>query len=136
MSWENLPGSLLESDITLLGQGTRIEGAVVFDRFTRVHGRIEGKVHGLPGSTVVIGETASVHGDIEGAEVIVDGFVHGNIRASEKVTVSQTGKVIGDIACPKLELLFGAFFEGRAATSGNPDRPRASRAPDTNQPSV
>jgi cytoskeletal protein CcmA (bactofilin family) len=111
-----IPGRQLESEITLLSQGSLIKGDVTFDRMTRVHGRVEGKVRGLPGSVIVIGETASVHGEIDGDEIIIDGFVHGDIRAVTKVTVSECGRLIGNVRCPKFEVKFGAHFEGRAIT--------------------
>lgn len=113
---EALPGRALESEVTLLSQGSLIKGDVHFDRMTRVHGRVEGKVHGLQGSVIVIGETGTVHGEIEGDEVMIDGFVHGNVAAKTKVTVSESGRLIGDVRAPKIEIRFGAHFEGKAVT--------------------
>jgi cytoskeletal protein CcmA (bactofilin family) len=109
----------MESEVTLFSQGSLIKGEVTFDRVTRVHGRIEGKVNGLAGSVIVIGETASVHGEIEGDEVIIDGFVHGNVTARTKLTLSESGRLIGDVRSPKFEVRFGAYFEGKAQTIGN-----------------
>lgn len=114
---EAIPGRRLETEVTLFSQGSLIKGEVTFDRMTRLHGRVEGKVHGLAGSVIVIGETASVHGEIDGDEIIIDGFVHGDVRARTKVTVSECGRLIGNVISPKFEVKFGAHFQGRAATS-------------------
>lgn len=111
-----IPGRQLESEVTLLSQGSLIKGDVTFDRTTRVHGRIEGRVRGLGGSVIVIGETASVHGEIEGDEVIIDGFVHGDVQAATKVTISESGRLVGNVRAPKFEVRFGAHFEGKAVT--------------------
>lgn len=119
IDWEAIPGKELESDVTLLSQGSLIKGEVSFDRMTRVHGRIEGKVRGLKGSVIVIGETGTVHGEIDGDEVIIDGFVCGDVRAATKVTVSESGRLIGNVHAVKFEVRFGAHFEGKATTKSS-----------------
>lgn len=119
MHLESIPARRLETEVSLLSQGSLIKGEVTFDRMTRLHGRVEGRVIGLPGSVVVIGETASVHGEIEGDEIIIDGFVHGNVTARTKVTISECGRLLGNVTSPKFEVKFGAHFEGRAATAGS-----------------
>lgn len=119
MSLQPIPGRQLESEITLLSQGSLIKGDVTFDRMTRLHGRIEGRVKGLAGSVLVVGETASVHGEIEGDEVIIDGFVHGDVEAKTKVTISESGRLIGNVRAPKFEVKFGAHFEGKAISSAS-----------------
>lgn len=118
MEWSAVPGRQLESELSLFSQGSLLKGEVTFDRMTRVHGRIEGKVHGLAGSVIVVGETASVHGEIDGDEVIIDGFVYGDVRAKAKVTLSESGRLIGNVYAPKFEVKFGAHFEGKAMTTG------------------
>jgi len=117
MEMQAIPGRQLESEITLFSQGSLVKGEVTFDRLTRLHGRVEGKIKGLPGSVIVIGETASVHGEIEGDEIIIDGFVHGNVKATSKVTISECGRLLGDVKSPKFEVKFGAHFEGRAISN-------------------
>jgi cytoskeletal protein CcmA (bactofilin family) len=121
---QSIPGRQLESEVTLLSQGSLIKGDLTFDQMTRLHGRVEGKVTGLAGSVIVIGETASVHGEIVGDEIIIDGFVHGNVTATTKITLSESGRLLGNVKTPKFEVKFGAHFEGGAATSA----PRTSKA--------
>lgn len=124
MEWQSIPGRQLESEITMLSQGSLIKGELTFDKMTRLHGRIEGKVHGLEGSVIVVGETASIHGEIDGDEIIIDGFVCGDVSARTKITVSESGRLIGNVKAPKFEVKFGAHFEGRAASA-----PRRSPPP-------
>lgn len=125
MDWQAIPGRQLESEVTLLSQGSLIKGELTFDQMTRLHGRIEGKVNGLTGSVIVVGETASVHGEIDGDEVIIDGFVHGDVRGRTKVTISESGRLIGNVKSPKFEVKFGAHFEGRAETIAAPKRDKS-----------
>lgn len=130
MQWQSIPGRALESEITLLSQGSLIKGNITFDKMTRIHGRIEGKVSGLNGSVIVIGETATVHGEIIGDEIIVDGFVHGNITAKTKLTISESGRLLGDVRAPVFEVKFGAHFEGKAITNRSLDtNARSAQSP-------
>ena len=117
MNWDAIAGKTIESEITLLSQGSSLKGNLTFDTITRIHGRIEGNVIGLPGSLIVVGETGSIHGEIDGDEIIVDGFVHGKIKAKTKVSITESGRVIGDVTAPKFEVKFGAHFEGKAITA-------------------
>lgn len=102
-----------EIRINIVSERTMIRGAVVFDHITRVHGKLEGEVTALPGSTLVLCETAVVEGNITADELIIDGFVQGDIHATKRVVLSSTGRVIGNIGTPSLEIAFGAAFEGR-----------------------
>lgn len=117
MKLEPIPGRQFETEITLFSQGSLIKGEVSIDQTARLHGRVEGKVIGLEPSLVVISETGSVHGAIDGDEVIVDGFVSGNIVARRKIVLSESARVIGDLHAPIIEIKFGCFFEGKAVTS-------------------
>jgi cytoskeletal protein CcmA (bactofilin family) len=128
MEWKAIPGRQIESELSLFSQGSLVKGEITFDRMARIHGRIEGKVSGLEGSVIVVGETASVHGEMNGDEIIIDGFVYGDVTAKTKVTISECGRLIGNVTSPTFEVKFGAHFEGRAITSAKKAPPRRVEA--------
>lgn len=101
-----------ETTINLIAEGTRLEGRIILERLTRVNGTLVGEVHARPGN-LILSETAVVEGNIFAETLWIDGYVHGNIECSGKVTVSRTGRVQGDIRARSVELEFGAFFEGK-----------------------
>lgn len=105
--------ALHETTINMVAEGTRIEGQVVFDHVSRVHGILVGEVRAKEGSTLILSETAVVEGNIEADTLMIDGYVHGDVQAKTRVVVSRTGRVVGNIKTPSLTLEFGAFFEGR-----------------------
>jgi cytoskeletal protein CcmA (bactofilin family) len=107
-----------ETAINIVGEGTRIEGEVLFDRITRVHGVLVGKVRAKEGSTLILGETAVVEGDVDADTLVIDGYVQGDVSARKRVVISRTGRVIGDIHSPSVRVEFGAYFEGRCAMEG------------------
>jgi cytoskeletal protein CcmA (bactofilin family) len=108
-----------ETAINLVAEGTRIEGKVVFNQISRVHGVLVGNVHAEEGSTLILGETSIVEGNIQADTLMIDGYVHGDISAKSKVVISRTGRVVGNIQTQNLMLEFGAYFEGRCSMEGS-----------------
>ena len=105
------------AEVNFLSKGAKIKGECTFEHFTRIHGKIKGHVQGLPGSFIVIGEEACIEGDIHCDSITIDGVVMGNIFATGKVCVSGTGTLKGDVISKRIEICFGATFEGKTTTT-------------------
>src|SRR5689334_15584172 len=93
-----------EASTNIVAEGTRIEGQIVFDSISRVHGVLVGEVQAKEGSTLVLCESALVEGRVHADTLMVDGYVRGDIQARTRVVISQTGRVIGNIKTPSLIL--------------------------------
>ncbi|MBI3543490.1 MAG: polymer-forming cytoskeletal protein [Deltaproteobacteria bacterium] len=105
-----------ESDnVNLITAGSRFEGTVEFDSFTRFEGYIQGVLKGGAGSELIVGENGVIEGKVEGDTIIVDGFVRGDIRATSKVVITGTGRVVGEIRSPSPSIEFGGYFDGKCA---------------------
>jgi cytoskeletal protein CcmA (bactofilin family) len=113
------PSTWHETTVNIVAEGTRIEGQVVFDHITRVHGVLVGEVRSREGSTLVLSETAVVEGNIEADTLVIDGYVHGNVIAKTRAIISRTGRVVGNIKAPSIVLEFGSYFEGRCTMEEN-----------------
>jgi cytoskeletal protein CcmA (bactofilin family) len=98
---------------TLLGPNSNFKGDLNAKGTLRVDGRAEGR---LDADCVILGESAAVKGDIQAKRIIIGGTVEGNLRAQERVEIKSKGKVLGDIFCPKLVVIEGAWFTGRIET--------------------
>lgn len=123
---------MIESAINIIGEKTRLEGKLVFDDTSRVHGTLVGEVLAREGSTLILAETSLVEGNISADTLIVDGFVQGDIVARTRVMISRTGRVVGNIRAPSLKLEPGSYFEGRSRMDDSgpaADSPAPSRAP-------
>jgi len=59
-----------------------------------------------------VGESGSVSADIQARSVSIDGEVTGDINGSEKVVISRSGNVRGNIVAPRVTLEDGAIFKG------------------------
>lgn len=82
----------------------------------QVDGRVEGDVHS---AALVIGEKATVQGEVVADEVTVRGRIEGSIRA-RKVLLCSTCHVEGNILHQAFAVEAGAFFEGNCRHSDNP----------------
>ncbi|HJQ19201.1 MAG TPA: polymer-forming cytoskeletal protein [Gemmatimonadaceae bacterium] len=107
--------SVLDSHVT-------VSGDVETDGALRVDGRLEGSI--LRADLVVIGEGASVVGDVTAREVIVGGSVTGNIFAAQRTELQSNGIVAGDIRSAAILVQEGGVVQGRLyihPISGSPD---------------
>jgi len=112
--------SLAATEITaLLGRGTRFEGKLAFEGRVRIDGFFKGEIRSS--DTLIIGEGAEVHAEIEVAIVIVrGGVVVGNIRASQALEVYAPSKLVGNIQSPSLSIERGVEFQGACQMISEP----------------
>ncbi len=97
--------SLIAADVTIEG---KIEGA----GHVRIAGRFKGDVN-VQGN-VTIEQGAHVTGQIAAATVMVSGEVHGNIQASSRVELLETGVINGDVKAAVLTVAAGSRMRGNA----------------------
>ena len=129
--------ALPATEITaLLGRGTRFEGKLYFEGRVRIDGVFKGEIKS--DDTLIIGDGAEVHAEIDVATVIVrGGAVHGNVRASQGIEIHSPGKLIGNIHSPSVFIERGVEFQGSCRMDPTDDakpaaaeQPRAAREKD------
>jgi cytoskeletal protein CcmA (bactofilin family) len=95
----------------LLGRGTQFEGKLHFQGRVRIDGAFKGEIRS--DDTLIIGDGAEVHAEIDVATVIVrGGIVHGNVRAKTSIEVHAPGKLVGNIHSPSVFIDRGVEFQG------------------------
>ena len=97
--------SLIAADVTIEG---KIEGA----GHIRIAGRFKGDVNVEGNVTVENG--AHVTGQLRANTVVVSGEVEGNIDASAKVDLLETGVINGDVKAGTLSVAAGSRMRGQA----------------------
>lgn len=95
----------------MIGSTIKIKGEVTGEEDLEIDGSVEGTVD-LASNQVTIGESGKVKADIKGKIVIVNGQVTGDITGGEKVIISKSGNVRGNIVTPRMTLEDGAVFKG------------------------
>jgi cytoskeletal protein CcmA (bactofilin family) len=93
-----------------LGENTETEGNLSFNGTARIDGAYKGEISAE--GSLIIGQTADIESDIHTRNIVVGGKIRGTIRATEKIEISPSGRVYGDIQAPNLIIHPGAIFEG------------------------
>jgi cytoskeletal protein CcmA (bactofilin family) len=95
----------------LLGRGTQFDGKLHFQGRVRIDGAFKGEIRS--DDTLIIGDGAEVHAEIDVATVIVrGGVVHGNVRAKTSIEIHAPGKLVGNIHSPSVFIERGVEFQG------------------------
>lgn len=93
---------------SIISADLRINGDLICSGDVQVDGWVEGDIQSR---TVVIGESATVHGAVQAENVRICGTVKGEIKA-DTVVLEKTAKVTGDVAHKSLTIAEGAQLEG------------------------
>ncbi len=101
--------SIISADVIMHGN-INAGGEVQFD------GNMEGDIKA---ASLIVGEKASVKGEIMCERVTIRGKVEGGIRAKQ-VTLAATAHIMGDIIHSSLAVENGAHFEGACRHSDDP----------------
>ena len=102
-------------ETSLIAHGTQINGDVCFDGNLHLDGRVEGTVRADQGSDAVLtlSEMSEVKGEIYVANAIINGQVHGNIHAYQRLELAPNARIEGDVHYRLLEIAAGAQVNGR-----------------------
>ena len=82
----------------------------------RIDGTMEGNVNA---DWVVLGEKASLKGDVGTRGIVIGGRVEGNLRAKELIEIKSKGQVYGEIFTNKLSIVEGGVFNGKSIMQGD-----------------
>lgn len=96
--------------IGVIGKGIEIKGTLSGAGDLVIEGRVEGQISLK--NMLTIEESGDVQADVEVESITVNGRMSGNIEASDKVQVSSTARVVGDIKAPRVVIEDGARFKG------------------------
>jgi cytoskeletal protein CcmA (bactofilin family) len=95
----------------LIGAGIHVNGDISGTENLVIEGRVEGKID-LSGNQVHVGQSGKVAADIVAKTVKIDGALQGDVDGKERVVISKSGRVRGNITAPRVLLEDGAVFKG------------------------
>src|SRR5580704_5299211 len=79
-----------------LGSSLRVKGEITGTEDLVIDGLIEGSIQ-LDKGKLTVGSTAKITADINARDVVVHGYVKGNVRANGKIEIRKDGSVIGNL---------------------------------------
>jgi len=96
---------------TVIGLGSSFRGTMMVSGTLRIDGEVEGDI--LNCERLEIGEHGIMRADIEVKEAVIEGRVHGNVRALGTIEMRSGARVEGDVSGFGVVMEPGAYFTGR-----------------------
>ena len=96
---------------TVLSPDINFSGTLNFEKSFLIKGRLSGNI--VAKGILVVDEEAVVEANINASRVVIRGAVTGDVVASEKVEVTITGKLVGNVTAPEIFMETGCVFNGR-----------------------
>ena len=94
-----------------IGKSVVIKGELSGSEDLTIEGQVEGKIE-LRQNILTIGPNAKIKAQVFAKAVIIQGEVHGNVMATDKVDIRDAGSVDGDLSAPRVAIADGAHFRG------------------------
>ncbi|MGC4116443.1 MAG: polymer-forming cytoskeletal protein [Myxococcales bacterium] len=95
---------------TVIGESILVSGKLEGDEDLTVRGRVYGSI--TLTKTLIVESSGVVKADAQVRNAVVSGVVVGNITATESVQLTKEGRMVGDIAAPRVIIVEGAAFRG------------------------
>lgn len=108
----------------VIGSTIKIKGEVSGEENLLIEGKVAGSVE-LNGHDLTIGQLGEVDADLSAKTIKVEGKVTGDIKGAEKVIITKSGRVLGNIIAPRVTLEDGAKFKGSIDMDPGVDKPSA-----------
>jgi cytoskeletal protein CcmA (bactofilin family) len=100
-----------ELEMGWLGSSLQVKGEISGTDDLLVEGRVEGPIQ-LAGRKLTVGAEAKLTADIDAREVVVYGYVKGNVHATGKIEIKTGGSVHGNLITAQIMIEEGADFKG------------------------
>jgi cytoskeletal protein CcmA (bactofilin family) len=100
------------TEVTIVGQGAKLEGTVVSAGSLRIDGQVKGQINA--DGDVILSPQSQVEADIRAVNVTVAGRFKGNVFAKQTAELARGGRVDGNVTSKSLIVAEGAIFNGQS----------------------
>ena len=114
-------------EVTIVGQGARLEGTVVSAGSLRIDGQVKGQINAE--GDVLLSPQSQVEADIRAQNVVVAGRFKGAINVKGRAELARGGRVEGDITSKTLVVEEGSIFQGQSIMDQQAAQPAGKPAP-------
>jgi cytoskeletal protein CcmA (bactofilin family) len=108
---DTLPEPGMKNIIT---PATSITGKIQGQGDLSLEGRLTGNIE--IGGLLFVGKEGSFKGEAKAENMVIEGRVEGQIKATAKIEIRSSGHVQGDIFCQQIAIAEGAFLDGKINT--------------------
>ena len=110
-------------EVTIVGQGAKLEGTVVSAGSLRIDGQVKGQINA--DGDVALSPQSQVEADIRAQNVSVAGRFKGNVVVKGKAHLARGGRIEGNITSKTLVVEEGGVFHGQSLMDGGTAQPAA-----------
>jgi cytoskeletal protein CcmA (bactofilin family) len=101
----------MHEEMASIGKSIVINGELSGSEDLTIEGRVDGKIE-LKDHVLTVGSNGRIKAQVSAKAIVVLGHVTGNLSATEKVDIKDTGSVEGDIVAPRVAIADGSHFKG------------------------
>ncbi len=101
---------------TVVGPSVHVEGDFSSEGNILVKGSVAGNVK--TSKLLTVQEGARISANVRAGDASIAGEIHGNVTVENKVELSATARVTGDIVCKVLAVEAGALVHGKIMMQG------------------
>ena len=109
--------------LSFISTETTIEGIVRFSGILRLHGKIIGDVFGENDSHLIIEENGLLTGNATVDKSSILGTMQGKLVSRKTADIHSTGKLLGDVQSPSLQVHPGSMFDARVSIAALIEKP-------------
>ncbi|HLH01187.1 MAG TPA: polymer-forming cytoskeletal protein [Bryobacteraceae bacterium] len=95
----------------ILGKNVTVKGQIFAREDLTIDGEVEGTVE-CHEHRLTIGPNARVQAGLKAREIVIQGSIHGNVDATDKIDIKKEAKLVGDIKTSRIVIEDGAYFKG------------------------
>ncbi|MCX4028048.1 polymer-forming cytoskeletal protein [Endozoicomonas sp. SM1973] len=103
---------------TLIANCTSVAGDITFSGMLQVEGIIKGNVTSTEGE-IRLAENGMIEGEIKAPNVVINGKVHGDVFASERLELASKALIEGNVFYNRVEMVMGAQVNGKLEHKAN-----------------
>jgi cytoskeletal protein CcmA (bactofilin family) len=94
-----------------IGKSIQVKGELTGKEDLVIDGRVDGKIN-LEAHSLTVGANGHITAAIRAKDVVVVGHVTGDITATDRIEITPSGCVQGDLRAQRVALADGATFRG------------------------
>jgi len=109
--FKNEREDLVHEAETVIAPSVRVEGDFVSEGNVRIEGSVSGSI--ATDRDLLVGEKANITANVTALNAIISGEMNGNLKVTEKIELTSTARLFGDIQAKVLSVSPGAILNGR-----------------------
>jgi cytoskeletal protein CcmA (bactofilin family) len=102
-----------------LPSGLHVKGDITGTEDLVIEGSVEGLIQ-LDAGKLTVGPKAKLTADINARDVVVYGYVKGNVRAKGRIEIKRNGSAVGSLTTAQIMIEDGADFKGSLEIEKSP----------------